>query len=101
MALGSCLYDVYQGLVLDAKIAHYNSSERNDLILYDRGYSAFWLALAHITAKRDFCMRIRSNFNKQTIAFEKPLTRDVLITLDPSAEMITQAKEKGGNLYRQ
>jgi hypothetical protein len=107
MALGSCLYDVYQGLVLDAKIAHYNSSERdlafehlqhtskNDLILYDRGYSAFWLALAHIIAKRDFCMRIRSNFNKQTIAFEKSSKRDAVITLDPSAEMITQAKEKG------
>lgn len=107
MALGSCLYDVYQGLVLDAKIAHYNSNERdlafehlqqsseNDLILYDRGYSAFWLALAHIIFKRDFCMRIRSNFNKQTIAFEKSSKRDVVITLNPSAEMITQAEEKG------
>ena len=107
MALGSCLYDVYQGLVLDAKIAHYNSSERdlafehlqhtsiNDLILYDRGYSAFWLVLAHIIAKRDFCMRIRSNFNKQTSAFEKSSKRDALITLSPSAEMIAQAKEKG------
>jgi len=107
MALGSCLYDVYQGLVLDAKIAHYNSSERdlafehlqhtsiNDLILYDRGYSAFWLTLAHIIFKRDFCMRIRSNFNKQTIAFEKSSKRDAVITLNPTAEMISQAKEKG------
>jgi len=107
MALGSCLYDVYQGLVLDAKIAHYNRSERdlafehlqqtsaNDLILYDRGYSAFWLVLAHIIFKRDFCMRIRSNFNKQTMAFEKSSNRDVVITLKPSAEMIRQAKEKG------
>lgn len=107
MALGSCLYDVTQGLVLDARIAHYNSSERdlafvhlqhtskNDLILYDRGYSAFWLALAHIIFKRDFCMRIRSNFNKQTVAFEKSSEHDAVITLDPSAEMITKAKEKG------
>ena len=107
MALGSCLYDVYQGLVLDARIARYNSSERdlafehlqhtstNDLILYDRGYSAFWLALAHTIFKRDFCMRIRSNFNKQTIAFEKSSKRDAVITLNPSAEMIAQAKEKG------
>lgn len=107
MALGSCLYDVYQGIVLDSKIAHYNSSERdmafehlqhtseNDLILYDRGYSAYWLALAHIIFKRDFCMRIRSNFNKQTIAFEESSKRDAVITLDPSAEMIAKAKQKG------
>ena len=107
MALGSSLYDVYQGIVLDAKITHYNTSERdlafahlqhtsiNDLILYDRGYSAFWLVLAHIIFKRDFCMRIRSNFNKQTIAFEKSSKRDAVITLNPSSEMIEQAKEKG------
>ena len=107
MALGSCLYDVYQGLVLDASLVHYSSSERdlafghlqhtsiNDLILYDRGYSAYWLALAHIIAKRDFCMRIRSNFNKQTIAFEKSSKRDAVITLDSSDEMITHAKSKG------
>jgi len=107
MALGSCLYDVYQGLVLDATLAHYSSSERdlafghlqhtsiNDLILYDRGYAAYWLALAHITLKRDFCMRIRSNFNKQTAAFEKSSKRDVVITLDPSDEMIAHAKSKG------
>jgi len=107
MALGSCLYDVYQGLVLDAKLAHYSSSERdlafthlqqtsaNDLILYDRGYSAYWLALAHITLKRDFCMRIRNNFNKQTAAFEKSSKRDAVITLDPSDEMIAHAESKG------
>ena len=107
MALGSCLYDVYQGLVLDATLVHYSSSERdlafghlqhtstNDLILYDRGYSAYWLALAHIIAKRDFCMRIRSNFNKQTIAFGKSSKRDAVIILDPSDEMIAHAKSKG------
>ena len=64
------------------------------MILYDRGYSAYWLALAHIIAKRDFCMRIRSNFNKQTIAFEKSSKRDAVITLDPSDEMIAHAKSK-------
>jgi len=107
MALGSCLYDVYQGIVLDAKLMHYSSSERdlafehlqhtsdNDLILYDRGYVAYWLVLAHINAKRDFCMRIRSNFNKQTKAFEKSSKRDMVITLDPSDEIIAHAKAKG------
>lgn len=107
MALGSSLYDVNQGIVLDARIAPYNSSERDlafahlqhtsnkDLILYDRGYSAYWLALAHITFKRDFCMRIRSHFNKQTADFEKSSKRDAVITLNPNAEMIAQAKEKG------
>ena len=59
MALGSCLYDVFQGLVIDARLAPYKSSERElaykhlasaqakDLIVYDRGYPAFWLFSAH------------------------------------------------------
>ena len=107
MALVSCLYDVYQGLVLDAKLAHYTSSERdlafqhlehtddNDLVLYDRGYSAFWLVLAHTVFKREFCMRIRRNFNKQTEAFEKSTQKQTVIMLEPTQDMIEKAEGKG------
>ena len=59
MALGSCLYNVFQGLILDADLAPYTHSEHDlayqhlayshsdDLTLYDRGYPAFWLFAAH------------------------------------------------------
>jgi len=107
MALGSCLFDVYQGIVLDAQLAHYDSSERdlafqhlkhtdeNDLVLYDRGYSAYWLVLAHTVFKREFCMRIRSNFNKQTKAFEESTLKQTVITLKPTAGMLKDAENRG------
>ena len=101
------VYLNHQGLVLDAKLAHYTSSERdlafqhlehtddNDLVLYDRDYSAFWLVLAHTVSKREFCMRIRRNFNKQTEAFEKSTQKQTVITLEATQDMIEKAKEKG------
>ena len=107
MPLVSTLYDVFQGVVLDAKLTPYKTSERdlalqhlehteeNDLILYDRGYPAFWLILAHKAFKRDFCMRVRNNFNNQVKAFYKSSKRQAVITLEPSADMIKKAKVKG------
>jgi len=107
MALVSCLYDVYQGLVLDAKLTHYNGNEgdlalqhleqtdTSDLILYDRGYPSFWLVMAHFFYKRHFCMRIRSNFNKQTQAFSQSKNRDTVITLVPRENMQDKARQRG------
>lgn len=107
MALGSCLYDVFQGIVVDAAITHYKSSERElayqhlskaeqgDLILYDRGYPAFWLFAAHFQKGVDFCMRVKSNFNKETAAFIQSGEKQATITLTPSNDVIQDCKEKG------
>jgi len=107
MALASCLYDVFQGVVLDAKLARYDDNEAglafqhleqtedNDLILYDRGYASFWLVAAHFYYKRDFCMRIRVNYNKQIRAFEKSSQKDTVITLKPTADMQDKARQRG------
>jgi len=70
MALLSALYDVLNRRWLDASLHPYASSERDavaghleqtqvdDLLLYDRGYPAFWLYALHQAQGRAFCMRL-------------------------------------------
>ncbi len=77
MALGSTLYDVFQKIIIDARLLPYRSDERgiayqhlnatqaDDLILYDRGYPAFWLMAAHREYQRDWCMRVKADFNTE------------------------------------
>lgn len=106
MAMGSCLYDVFQGLVLDAVIAPYTSSERElayqhlslaeigDLILYDRGYPSFWFFAAHQEKGINFCMRVKASFNSATKEFVKSGKKQALAVLTPDNKMTLQCKEK-------
>ncbi len=107
MALGSCLYDVFQGLILDADLAPYTHSERDlayqhlayshpdDLTLYDRGYPAFWLFAAHQDKGSHFCMRARKDFNKETKAFARSNKHQAIVMLSASDQMKATCKEKG------
>lgn len=107
MALGSCLYDVFQGLVVDALLAPYKTSERElaychlplaqsgDLILYDRGYPAFWLFAAHYHQEVDFCMRVKTDFNRETKDFVASGKQQAIVTLTPTPEMRKSCQEKG------
>lgn len=69
MAMGSVFDDVLNHLVIDSSVYPFHTPERecavqhlersleNDLILYDRGYPAFWLYAWHRQHQRAFCMR--------------------------------------------
>lgn len=106
MAMGSCLYDVFQGLILDAKLAPYQSSERElaeqhlslakagGLILYDRGYLSFWLFAAHRDKKINFCMRVKASFNSETKEFVKSGKKQAVAILEPDRIMTRQCEEK-------
>jgi len=106
MAMGSCLYDVFQGLVLDAKIAPYTSSERDlayqhlplaeagDLILYDRGYPSFWFFAAHREKNINVCMRVKESFNSVTKAFVRSGKKQAAAIVTPDNKMALQCKEK-------
>lgn len=106
MALGSCLYDVFQGVVIDAKLAPYQTSERevahqhlscsqaDDLIVYDRGYPAFWLLSAHHANQRHYCMRVKKDFNQQTKQFVASGKKQAIVTLSPSKGMIGDCRQK-------
>ncbi len=107
MALGSCLYDVFQGLILDARLTKYKGSERDlahqhmdyshadDLTLYDRGYPAFWLFAAHQDKGSHFCMRARVDFNSQTKTFAHSNKQQDIVVLKANDRMKLACKEKG------
>lgn len=107
MAKLSCLYDVYLDLPIDAQLDRKHASERelairhlevtkdNDLLLYDRGYYAYWFVLEHTLRERAFCLRLRSNANKQIKAFTQSNKKQAIITLNPSEGMCKQTHDKG------
>ncbi len=106
MALGSALYDVFQGLILDAQLAPYASSERDlalrhlehsettDLTLYDRGYPAFWMFSAHRDKGSFFCMRVQNNFSKETRDFVQSGDRERVVTLKANKRMAKDCEDK-------
>jgi len=107
MAKLSLLYDVHSKLPLDAQLDRKHSSERdlavrhlertqdNDLLLYDRGYYAYWLVLQHILLSRDFCFRLKNNACTQVKDFIKSGKKQVIITLNSSDDMQQKALDRG------
>ncbi len=107
MALGSALYDIHQKIILDAQLFPYRSDEREiafkhleatqagDLILYDRGYPAFWLLAAHQFYQRDWCMRVKADFNTEVSQFVASGAKQQIVTLTASDEARRKCRDKG------
>jgi hypothetical protein len=93
--LSTCL-DLNSGLTIDAQIAPYGAAERDlaarhlnktqcgDLLLYDRGYPAFWLFALHNSMKRDFCMRASTEYSPTVKQFVASESCDALIEFTPT-----------------
>jgi len=106
MAKLSFLYDTYLDMPIDVQLDHKHASERelavkhltqtdaNDLMLYDRGYYAYWFVLLHVLNKREFCFRLRSNANTQVKDFIKSGKKQTVISLEPTQNMQQKAREK-------
>jgi len=72
LGMASVFYDVLNQLTIDSSINPNGHSERscvfdhlkhstpNDLVIYDRGYVAFWLYSLHIHHKNYFCIRAKT-----------------------------------------
>jgi len=107
MGMASTFYDVLNNLVLDSSINPKSTSERlcaekhlkfareNDLILYDRGYSAFWFYALHIKHNHSFCMRAKTNKDLIVKKFIKSNKREAVVTFKPNKPSIKTCKEKG------
>jgi len=105
MARFSRLYDVMNKVIVRAHIEPYATGERemaaaglydtraDDLLLYDRGYPAFWLFAMHNDLSRHYCMRVPVTFNREVETFIKSSQRSALITLTPNSSMIRQCQE--------
>ena len=107
MALASVYYDVLNQIVIDAQLAPIHTSERdcatqhlqqaksNDLVLFDRGYPAFWLYQHLQQQGQSFCMRVKSNLDKVNRQFLKSRKSQMLIDIEPTKIARSQCEEKG------
>lgn len=106
MAKLSFLYDVNLDMPIDAQLDRKHSSERdlavqhlkitedNDLLLYDRGYYAYWFFLHHVLLKREFCFRLKKNACSQVKDFIESGKKQRIITLNPTKDMCQKAQER-------
>lgn len=65
-----------------AALTHLDHAGKGDIIVYDRGYFSFELALAHQKRKLNFVFRIQKNANPAFDAFISSNESDRIITLE-------------------
>lgn len=107
MAMASVFYDVLNHLAIDSVLHPTGHSERacvpehmqyatqNDLVLYDRGFPAFWLYALHIQHKNFFCMRVKTKQFLAAKAFIKSNKREEIIEMRPNKTSIKTCLERG------
>jgi hypothetical protein len=95
LAIGSMLYDVFNHVTLDARLAPYSDSEQSlllqhlektqagDLLLLDRGYPSFWLLFLLKAHGVEFCVRLKEDWWLKVKEFTKSdlLDGEVVFTL--------------------
>jgi hypothetical protein len=105
MARYSRLFDVLNKIIVVADIEPYAVGERelaspylyaavaDDLLVYDRGYPAFWLFAQHRDMERHFCARASLSFCSEVETFVASGLDSAVVTLSPSAEAKRQCAE--------
>lgn len=98
LARASTLYALEDQLVIDTALAatcvgehelaikHLAAAGRGDLIVYDRGYPAFWLFALHRAKQIDFCMRMPRGGFAEVDAFFQSDEPSRLVTLSASPD---------------
>ena len=107
LARGSVLYDVAHDLVLDLQVAatcvgehelaieHLSLAGSGDLLIYDRGYPAFWFFALHLAQGIDFCMRLSRSSFAPANAFWHSQESSAVVTLRPSCDQRRACREQG------
>lgn len=107
MGMASVFYDVLNHIVIDSSInpnhtperecaaEHLQFADQKDLIIYDRGYTGFWLYALHIKHNLKFCVREKTQNNRQIKSFIMSNQKEAVITLVPNRFAIQTCKEKG------
>ena len=107
MGMASVFYDVLNKIVIDSGIHprrtsekqcaedHLHFSQENDLVLFDRGYTAFWLYAYLSHHNITFCMRAKTNQDLLVKAFVKSGKREAIVTFKPNKPSIKTCNEKG------
>jgi hypothetical protein len=107
LARMSYLYDVLNEVVVEADLVpttigervlageHLAATRPDDLVLYDRGYPAFWLFALHGVEQRDFCMRLPVKFSNEVEAFVASGATSAVVTFTPGDEARAQCEVYG------
>jgi len=67
----------------------------NDLLLYDRGYPAFWLFALHHQEQRHFCARMSLDFSREVTTFLASGKKSEIVVFSPSSEARKQCRDCG------
>ena len=107
MGMASVFYDVLNKIVIDSGIHprltsekqcvedHMRFSGENDLVLFDRGYVAFWLYAYLLQQNISFCMRAMTNQSLLIKDFVKSGKKEAIVTFEPNKPSIKTCEEKG------
>jgi len=107
MGMASVFYDVLNKIVIDSGIHPRTTSERqcaedhlafsqeNDLVLFDRGYVAFWLYARLLKQNIKFCMRAKTHQDLLIKDFVRSGKREAVVTFHPNKPSIKTCEEKG------
>jgi hypothetical protein len=107
MGMASVFFDLLNHVVIDACVKPVNTSERNcaaehlayagsnDLIIYDRGYCAYWLYNLHIKNNHMFCVRAKTNQELAIKSFIASGEKEAVVTFAPSKTSLKTCREKG------
>lgn len=104
----STLYDVFNKITVDVQTSNFEEGERSlalkhlkagakegDLILYDRGYAAYWLFAYHRQHDLHFCARAASNANGQVEAFITSGEQETQVMYKQDRRSIKEAQDRG------
>lgn len=106
----SALFDVLNRIVVDAHLAPYRFGERelaamhlpkvgaSDLLLFDRGYPAFWLLSLLRMIGAQFCMRTDASYSPAIAAFVQSGDAERTIQLRVGSSARVECRRKGVSL---
>lgn len=107
MGMASVFYDVLNKIVIDSGIHHRLTSEKkcvedhlqfsgkNDLVVFDRGYIAFWLYAYLLEKNISFCMRASTKKSVLIKDFVASGKKEAIVTFAPNKPSIKTCEEKG------
>jgi hypothetical protein len=108
-ARASVLYDVLNGIALDAVLDKLNVGEResalkhayqwkkNDLIIYDRGYPSYEFIYEHVKQKIDCLIRVKLTHCSSVIAFVATGKKSIVTEIHPQKNQSFKDKEYNKN----
>lgn len=107
LARVSTAYDVLNRIIVDAHLAPYRIGEQElalehmgqlglqDLVLFDRGYPAFWLFSFLRMRAIQFCARVHVNYSPPVEQFVRSGKPEQLIELMPGGQARARCRHKG------